>query len=241
MIKRKSWKRLAGVPAMAVLCAAVAAQLPLAHAQTGQTGQTTQGGQAGKAGEMSGTSGRQAAGVSLSKADQKLMKDLAQANLAEIEAAKLAQQKTQNEQVRNYAQKMIDDHSKAQQEVQQLAQSKGLSLPTEPDSQHQKMAQRLGAMSGDAFDRRYMSQSGVDDHKQAHKLLERMQSRAKDADLKALASRLLPTVQQHLNDGQQLSAARARGAGQTSSGTSGTSGTTSGSSGTSGMPNKTGS
>lgn len=216
----KGWK-LAGAPAMAMLCTALAAQVPLAHAQSGAAGQT-----AGQSGQMTGS---RASGATLSRADQNLIKDMAQANLTEIQAGKLAQQKTRNEQVRKFAQKMIDDHTKALQEVQQLAQSKGVDLPTEPDWQHRKMAERLGALSGDAFDRRYMSQAGVDDHKQTHKLLERVQSRARDADIKALASKMMPTVEQHLNEGQQLNAARGRSTGETSSGASGTGGTTGGS------------
>jgi putative membrane protein len=166
----------------------------------------------------------QAASASLSRSDRKLVTQLAQANLAEIEAGRIAQGKTQNEQVRNFAQQMIDDHTSALQDLQQLAQAKGVTLPAETDSKHKKITQRLSALSGDEFDRRYIAQSGVSDHKKTHSLLQRIESRAADPDLKALAGKLIPVVDQHLNTVQQLSASAGRGAGSTSSGTSGTSG-----------------
>lgn len=148
------------------------------------------------------------------------MVEMAQANLAEIEAARIAQSKTQNDQVRNFAQQMIDDHTRALQDLQQLAQAKGVTLPSETDRKHQKMGQKLSAMaSGQSFDRSYMAQSGVSDHKKTHSLLQRVQSRAADPDLKALAARLLPVVDQHLSSVQQLQSAMRGGASGTASGT----------------------
>lgn len=212
MTKARTWKRIFGASAIAVLFGAT-----VAHAQSTQTPASDM-----KASQAAG--GGNAAAGALSRADQRLLREMAQANLAEIEAGRIAQDKSQNEQVKNFARQMVDDHTKALQEVQQLAQSKGVTLPNEPDRQHKRMGQRLSALSGDAFDRRYMRQAGVDDHKKSHKLLQRVQSRAADADLKALAARLQPTVDQHLNSVEQLNAAIGKGAGATSSGTSGTAG-----------------
>lgn len=229
MSKVRTWKRLFGISAIAMLLGAsgVYAQ----SSQNAATGGSAQSGTTMGAG--------QAASGSLSRSDRKLVTELAQANLAEIEAGRIAQGKTQNEQVRNFAQQMIDDHTKALQDLQQLAQAKGVTLPAETDSKHKKMAQRLSALSGDEFDRRYIAQSGVGDHKKTHSLLQRIESRAADPDIKALAGKLIPVVDQHLNTVQQLSASAGRGAGSTSSGTSGTSGT-SGSSGKAGGSGATG-
>ena len=74
-------------------------------------------------------------------------------------------------------------------------------------------------MSGDAFDRAYMAQAGVSDHKKNHSMLRSAQSKARDPDLKALAARTLPIVDQHLNSAQQLHK-------HTSQGRSGTQGST---------------
>ena len=154
----------------------------------------------------------------LGKADQKILMDMAQANLAEIEAAKLAQSKSQNDQVKTFAQQMIDDHTKAQADVQQLASAKGVTLPTEPDKKHKAMADKLGAMSGDAFDKAYMAQAGVSDHKKVHSMLASAGKKAKDPDVKALVARIAPTVDQHLKAAQQMGSAKAKPAAATEAG-----------------------
>ena len=233
MLKTKFVKGVLGVSAVAALFAALAVQAQTGAGTTtgqGATGQTTgqtSTGQAGATGTQAGTQSGTPAGSStasgtgtmggpaLSRSDQKMIKDMAMANLSEIEAARMAQGKTQSEQVKNFAQQMIDDHTKALGDVQQLAQAKGVALPTEPDRKHKRMAQRLAALSGDAFDRAYMDQAGVADHKKTHGLLQKAQSKAKDPDLKALAARTMPIVDQHLNSAQQLHKDTARGSSRT--------------------------
>jgi putative membrane protein len=166
----------------------------------------------------SSASGAAASG-SVSKSDQKMMQDLAQANMSEIEAAKLAQQKSSSEDVKSFAQKMIDDHTKAGEQLQQLAQSKGVTLPTEPDSKHQAELKKLGALSGDKFDKMYTAQGGVTDHRKTHALLSHIQKSAKDNDLKTLASNLAPTVDEHWQMAKNMKSGKASSA----TGASGTS------------------
>lgn len=144
------------------------------------------------------------AASALSKADQKIVTDMARANMAEIEAGKLAVSKTQNAEVKAFAQQMIDDHTRALNDVTQLAQNKGVILPTEPDSKHKAMAAKLGKMEGAAFDRAYMAQAGVSDHTKVHGMLTKDQGRAKDPDVKALAAKMLPTVAQHLHSAKEM-------------------------------------
>jgi putative membrane protein len=164
---------------------------------------------------------------SVSAADQRMMRQMAQSNIAEIEAGKMAQSKSQNEQIKSFAQKMIDDHTKAQQDLQKVAQAKGVTLPTTADAKHQAMAKKLAALSGNEFDRRYMMQGGLQDHRATHRLLQRMQSRARDADLKNLAAQTLPVVNEHLTTAQQLQASIKTGG--TAAGSSGTGGAATGS------------
>lgn len=159
-------------------------------------------------GGTSGAAGATAAAGSLSKGDQKILEKMALANMAEVEAGKMAQTKSQNEQVKSFAQQMIDDHGKALADVQQLAQQKGVTLPTEPDAKHKAMAVRLDKMSGDAFDKAYMAQAGVSDHKQVHAMLMQDQKRAKDPDVKALAEKMAPAVEQHLKSAEQMHMAK---------------------------------
>ncbi len=214
MPRNRLLKGLLGVSAVAALFAALAVQAQTTDPQSAATqsrGGTTagqdSGGMAGQG--QSQTQGATASGTgtataALNRADRKMVLNMAMANMSEIEAGKMAQAKSQNEQVKNFAQQMIDDHTKAMTEVQQLAQAKGVTLPTELDRTHKAKANKLAGLSGDAFDRAYMAQAGVADHKKNHELLKQAQTRARDPDLKALAARLTPTVDQHLNSAQQL-------------------------------------
>lgn len=144
----------------------------------------------------------------LSAADKKGIMDMALANMAEVEAGKLALSKTQNAEVKTFAQQMFDDHGKALAEVQALAQSKGVTLPTEPDAKHKAMAAKLAKLSGDAFDKQYMKQAGLADHKATHAKLKNISKNARDADVKAAAEKTMPTVEQHLKAAQQMSMAK---------------------------------
>ncbi len=160
--------------------------------------------------QSSGTSGTSSGaasatpGKSLSTTDRNMMRQLAYANMSEIALAKLAQSKTSDEKVRNFAQRMIDDHSKAQEQLQALAQTKGVQLPTAPDAKHQALEKKFNALSGQEFDRQYMQQAGMRAHRQAHNLLERISTRAQSPELKTLAADMLPTIDQHTQMAQQM-------------------------------------
>ena len=147
-----------------------------------------------------------ASAATLNKADQKIVVDMAMANMAEVEAGKMAIGKTQNAQVKTFAQKMVDDHSKALDDVTALAHSKGVTLPTTVDAPHKAMAAKLDKLSGEAFDHAYMANAGVSDHAKVDAKLKGFERKAQDADVKALASKMLPTVEEHLNMAKSMSA-----------------------------------
>jgi putative membrane protein len=232
MFTGKISKHVLHAALLALVCGPVAvhaqsAKSPAGSASEGSTGKSSSSSQGTQGAQPSGTASAGSSGsasASLSASDQRLLKDMAQANIAEIETGKLAQQKSQNDEVKNFAQRMIDDHGKALQDLQQVAQAKGVTLPTKPDVKHQAMAKALSALSGDQFDRRYMAQGGLADHRQTHQLLQRAQ-RATDPDVKQAAAQTLPVVDQHLNMAQQLQASIKSGG--TSAGASGTAGATS--------------
>lgn len=159
----------------------------------------------------------------LAKADQKMLTDLAMANMAEIETAKLALQKTQSDRVKSFAQQMVDEHSKGLEEVRKVASERSYTLPSELDAKHKAMTAKLEKLSGDKFDRSYMEQAGVQAHKEAQELVAKAETSAQDSELKSLATRLKPTIHQHLNNAQQLNAAIKGG---TTTGSSGTQGST---------------
>lgn len=142
--------------------------------------------------------------TTLVSSDQSMLKDIAQANLAEVESGKLAVEKSQSEDVKKFAQMMVDDHSAALTEVQKLAEEKNVTLPTTPDVKHKATMVEFKALSGKTFDSRYVKQAGVGDHEATDKLLKKTQANAKDADLKALAGKMLPVVEGHLQHARDL-------------------------------------
>src|ERR1041385_3338406 len=79
----------------------------------------------------------------LAKADQKMLTELAMANMAEIETAKLALQKTQSDRVKSFAQQMVDDHTKGLDEVRKVAAARSVTLPTELDAKHRPLNAKL--------------------------------------------------------------------------------------------------
>jgi predicted outer membrane protein len=177
----------------------------------GMTGKSSSGmhsGSSGASGAGQTAAGSSAAGAKLSAGDQKILKDIAMADMGEIEGGKLAQSKGQSSEVKSFGQQMIDDHSANLKEVQALAQARGVTLPTEPDAKHKAMAAKLEKMSGDAFDKAYMKQAGVQDHKTVHSKLMAASKKAKDPEVKALVEKTEPVVAQHLKSAEQMPMAK---------------------------------
>ncbi|MCH9406092.1 DUF4142 domain-containing protein [Pantoea agglomerans] len=140
----------------------------------------------------------------LSPGDEKALKDMAQANINEIAAAKIALNKTQNAEVKTFAQKMVEDHGNALTKVQTVAKQKEVTLPTTPDAKHKAMADKLEKQSGGAFDKMYMENAGIMDHKMVLSTLKSDATKIKDPDVKALADAHTPVVEQHLKSAQHM-------------------------------------
>ena len=135
------------------------------------------------------------------------IKNAAIANKFEIDSSKLALDKTENTDVRQFAQMMIDDHTKGLEETKKVAAAKNVTLPSEPDMAHQKLAAELKAVPADKFDLAYAKRAGVADHLNVHASLKKDISMLKDADVKALATKLEPTVAHHVEMAKKLATA----------------------------------
>jgi putative membrane protein len=146
-------------------------------------------------------SGSAAAGAT--SPDAAFMRDIAQGNLAEIAAGKLAVAKAQSPEVRRFGELMIEDHTKLQREGAQVAAANGWPVPSRPDERQQAAAKKLESMSGGSFDRAYMEQM-VKDHAQTLQLLERTFQEAKDPRLRRVAQAAIPHVRQHLDMARRL-------------------------------------
>lgn len=120
----------------------------------------------------------------------------ARGGMAEVAFSNLALSKSQNADVRNFAQMMITDHTKAGNGLKELAAKKKVVLPTQLGD-HQGMLEDLNRLSGADFDKEYV-ETMVDDHEDTVELFKSEAENSKDAELKAFAAKTLPTLQNHL-------------------------------------------
>jgi putative membrane protein len=137
-------------------------------------------------------------------ADKDWVSNAGMAGMAEVQMGNLALQKTQNADVRAFAQRMVTDHSKANDELQQLVTAKGLTLPAQLDDENDDAVEHLEGLSGAEFDKAYM-QHMVADHNKAVTLFQTGANTAQDVDIKAYAAKNLPIIQEHATLAQEVS------------------------------------
>jgi putative membrane protein len=146
------------------------------------------------------------AGASVPAADMAFAQKAAAGGLAEVHMGKMAQQKGSSDQVKQFGARMVEDHSKANDELKQIAGAKGIALPTDLDAKHKAKMDKMQKLSGAQFDRAYMDEM-VADHKQDVAEFKKEASSGKDSDLKAFAAKTLPTLEDHLKMAQSTDAA----------------------------------
>ena len=130
-------------------------------------------------------------------ADEAWVMKIAKGGMAEVELGKLAADKASSDAVKRFGQRMVDDHSKANDELKALAQSKKITLPTEIGPEEKALRDRLIKLSGPAFDQAYMK-AMVNDHLKAVSAFRTESRTGKDAEVKAWAAKTLPTLEEHL-------------------------------------------
>lgn len=192
----------------AVLCLVA---FGVAQEQNSQ-GNSSNGSQSGSSpsmsskGSSSSTTGASSAGSSgskLSASDEHFVKKAAEGGMAEVELGQLAQQKAESSDVKQFAQRMVDDHSKANDQLKQLAQQNGVTLPTSLSAKDQADKDRLSKLSGEQFDKAYMHHM-VMDHKKDVAEFKKESTSAQDPSVKSFASQTLPTLQSHLQEAQRV-------------------------------------
>jgi putative membrane protein len=149
------------------------------------------------------SSGKMGKTGSLSASDRTFIKKAAQGGMAEVQLGKLATEKGSSEDVKKFGQRMVDDHSKANDQLKQLAASKGVDVPTSLNSKDEATKDRLSKLSGSAFDRAYM-QDMVKDHTQDVSEFKKASQTAKDPDVKSWAAQTLPTLENHLKTAKSV-------------------------------------
>jgi putative membrane protein len=136
--------------------------------------------------------------ASTQTADTDFMLKAATGGMAEVELGRLAATKAQNAEVKQFAQKMVDEHTKANNELKALAGEKNFTMPARLDPKHQSVMDKLNGLSGAEFDKAYVA-AMVQDHEETMALFKSEADGGRDADAKAWAGKMLPNLQMHLD------------------------------------------
>ncbi len=129
--------------------------------------------------------------------DLAFMNDAAPGSMAEVELGKMAAGKSNNAEVKAFGQKMVEDHTKANDELKQLAAQKKVMLPPDVNPAHKQLMEKLSKLSGADFDKEYVK-AMVADHEKDVAAFENVSKTAADADVKAFATKTLPVLKMHL-------------------------------------------
>ena len=135
--------------------------------------------------------------------DTAFVMQAAQDGHAEVELGKLAQKNASSATVREFGARMVKDHGKANDELASIAKKLGMKVPTEPGDKHKAVAKKLSELKGEKFDAEYASEM-VQAHENAVTLFQKQAKVGEAAELKAFASKTLPTLEEHLKMARSL-------------------------------------
>jgi putative membrane protein len=135
--------------------------------------------------------------------DKTFVEKASAAGLAEVNAGRLAEKQASSADVKKFAKMMVEDHTKANKELNKLADGKRFKVATRMTKEHQVMADKLAKLDGAQFDREYMA-GQVKDHEEAVALFEKQAKSGTDADLKNWAEKTLPTLKKHLKMAKEI-------------------------------------
>jgi len=132
-------------------------------------------------------------------------REAASGGMSEVELGRLAVERATNSSVKAFGQRMVDDHSKANVELQQIASQAGIALPGQIDAKEKQTYAKLAALSGAAFDRAYIDDM-VKDHKADIAAFEKASRASGDSPIKKFATDKLPTLREHLKMAEEAQA-----------------------------------
>jgi putative membrane protein len=146
-------------------------------------------------------------GTSLSALDREFMTRAAQSDLTEIQTSQLALQRSKNKAVRDYAQRMIQDHKNSSKQLTQIAKNKNVTLPKDIGPENKALVTKLTKVSDREFDGAYM-QGQVQAHKKTLAEYQNYLKKGQNQELRAFASKIAPLVADHLEMAQKMVAGR---------------------------------
>lgn len=139
----------------------------------------------------------------VSMEDKQFMRTAMEGDMAEIQFSQLAQQKSSNDQVKQFAQRMVDDHTKLDAQLKPMATQAGVEAPAGLSAKHKAELTKLQALSGDKFDEEYVK-AMVNDHREADQAFQSEGTNAKSQDLKSAVTQAQPIIADHLRMAQDL-------------------------------------
>jgi len=131
------------------------------------------------------------------------MMKAAEGGQMEVHLAQIAQRQGASDKVKEYAQRLEQDHTQANKDLMGIAQNRGVSLPTSMAGEHQTEMDKLSKLQGADFDKAYIKMM-VKDHKKDIKEFEKASNNSMDTDLKTFATNTLPKLREHLTMAQSL-------------------------------------
>lgn len=151
----------------------------------------------------SATTGTTATAAPLNDTDKDFVTSAERGGKAEVEVAQDALTHATNADVKAFAQKLVDDHTKANEELTQFGTSHGLTAASEIEGKMKEAKERLMKLTGKNFDQAFVKQM-IDDHTETIKAFEDESAKGTDADLKSWVDKTLPTLREHLKTAQEL-------------------------------------
>jgi len=142
---------------------------------------------------------------SLDRQDRNFVKEAASGSMLEVKLGELASQKASNPEVKQFGERMVRDHSMAGERLREIVQAKNVALPEKMERKHQRAYDKLARLSGEEFDRQYMSYM-TKDHKKDIDLFRKEADKGKDPDLKSFASQTVQVLEEHQQLANNVSA-----------------------------------
>jgi putative membrane protein len=143
--------------------------------------------------------------------DALFLAEAAHGSASELELSRLAVERARSQPVKDYAQKILDDHRAASQQLVELAQRKGHPIPSRASDGVNQRVQELRSGKPGSFERDYMARM-VMDHTEALTMFRDVANSGQDADVRAWAASQVPVLEAHLKQAQALSGTLARAA-----------------------------
>ncbi len=129
--------------------------------------------------------------------DSEFMTKAASGGMLEVELGKVVAQRATTPEAKQFAQQMVNDHTKANNELKALASKKGMKLPASLGEDQKKVYDEVLTEKGAKLDQKYVSEM-VDDHEEDVKEFQEASTKAGDPAVKAFAAKTLPVLQMHL-------------------------------------------